>query len=462
MRPGVSTAKLQRLAVAAIYVAAMFPPTTARAAEPARPARRTDYALQERVPMALVVVTPTGGVGDYSSSVILAADVLLAENTNLQLMPVIEQRGNDFAREIQACKGRLLCYVEKVRNDYQPEREDFRHPAAPDRWLEWPAVREILNSATPKAMRFMVVLTSVRQADGSDRLRALLIDTDAALDYVHRTIVDGTRTQPGQNEQLEEKIVQHAVVANPPAITVSNASEIPGILARLLTDDFKPAFESAGHWEPYGTIAIACDQQGMEIEINKLRIGSTVVGRTTIGRVTPGPRTVQLSRPGFFTQEKQVEVVRGQTVTVEFIMVQDVDTTIAVSRDIVFWTGVGTAVAGVAITALAIHQASKSDVVACFYPAGDPRCGSSEFLEAAPPDVDDPMDSPTDGGIPLAPLGYSMIGAGSAWALSTALFEEDQWPWIEVGIGALVFVASMGVSMLADGKNAVARQRDGE
>ena len=65
----------------------------------------------------------------------------------------------------------------------------------------------------------------------------------------------------------------------------------------------------------------------------------------------------------------------------------------------------------------------------------------------------------TTGGIALAPLGYSMAGAGATWALTTAIVnEDDTMPWIEIASGAVVFLASFLISTALDGVNPVKMQ----
>jgi hypothetical protein len=55
------------------------------------------------------------------------------------------------------------------------------------------------------------------------------------------------------------------------------------------------------------------------------------------------------------------------------------------------------------------------------------------------------------GGAPILPLGYSLIGLGTAWMLGPLLDDDDERiPWIEAVVGLVVFGASFGLSLALD------------
>lgn len=451
--------KALRLLMALVYGFACFVPGMAAAQEVKQnvPAEApVDFSMQERVPIALVVVTPTGKIGDSSSSAILASvDPVLAANTNLKLVNLQEKSGAD----VSACKGRLVCYVETLRTDYQPDKAEFRREDRPDQLKPWSEVRRMLESAPQKPERFLVVLSSVRTSDGSDRLTAVLIDTDAALDFVHRANERRERLDPKKQEELEDRIAQYAVRSSPAPEKVSNTVELDRALAKIFGEDFKSVFDEAGHWLPYGILEIACPQDGMEIYIDGEREGLTRAGVTRIGGLMPGDRTIRLVRPEFLPSEAHALVEKNQTVRVEMQAVREPKDGVRLSRNIVFWSGVGAFVLGGALTAVSIAQAGDAQsYVACL---NTPNVGACDFKEwwklGSETDPVPTTESITkNGSIPLAPVGYSLMGAGVVWSLGTLLLnDEDTAPWIEILAGVAVFAASLTVSVLVADDNPV-------
>jgi hypothetical protein len=47
----------------------------------------------------------------------------------------------------------------------------------------------------------------------------------------------------------------------------------------------------------------------------------------------------------------------------------------------------------------------------------------------------------------LVPIGYSLLGMGSAWTLGAILGSERSAPWIEFAAGVVIFGASYGLSL---------------
>lgn len=453
--------KVLRLVVALFYVFVLVVPRGAYAADDKKP--QWDITLKYRVPMALIVLTPTGKIGEYSSNGIVgAAAPVLEENTNLQLEDV-----GRTGKDVNPCKGRLVCFVETVRSDYDPARSDLHADDNPKQLKPWSEVRRVLNNAKETPPRFLAVLSSTRQADGRDRLSGVLIDTDAALDFIHRANDRKERTDPKKEEELEDRIAQYAVRASPAPSNVSKIEEIDRALYKMFTEDFRPAFEEGKNWAPYGSIEIESDQPNMAILFDGGNdpIGLTRAGKTTIGRVPPGDHTLRLTKPEFLLMEQGVSVERGQVAKVTMNPVREAKTGVRATRQVVFWTGIATGVAGAAVLALSIQRASDSRYsVICLSSAANDDCdGTGEFLEAGGPPMPGWGDSITTGkasGLPLAPLGYSLMAGGAAWALTTAfLNDDDTMPWIEIAAGAVVFLASFFTSYYVDGQNAVSKQK---
>ncbi|MBK8014436.1 MAG: hypothetical protein IPK13_24190 [Deltaproteobacteria bacterium] len=53
----------------------------------------------------------------------------------------------------------------------------------------------------------------------------------------------------------------------------------------------------------------------------------------------------------------------------------------------------------------------------------------------------------------LAPLGYSLVLAGSTWSIGGLLREESEPPWLELGAGALVGVLAYSLSAILESRD---------
>jgi hypothetical protein len=56
----------------------------------------------------------------------------------------------------------------------------------------------------------------------------------------------------------------------------------------------------------------------------------------------------------------------------------------------------------------------------------------------------------TGSGPALVPLGYSMVLAGSVWALGPQLFEQEGVPWLSLAVGLAGGLAAYGISELVE------------
>ncbi|MCK6547773.1 carboxypeptidase-like regulatory domain-containing protein [Myxococcota bacterium] len=442
-----------RAAVALVYLAALVAaPVRAHADESGAP--KPDIDVRVRVPVALMVITPTGKIGSSdTSNIIRIADAALAETTDLQVKPYDDP----------GCRGKPTCYVESVRSDYLSRLATFRDDEDPSRFKPFGEVKSVLKGLTPPAPHYLVVLSSSRQADGSDRLSTLLLDTDEALGYIHEANERNERRDAEKEEALEDRIVQYAKRASPAPLVVKKDEQVEGYIRELFQSEFRDELEKAGHWQPYGHVVVEVSEPGLEIELDGAKIGTTKPGRTVLGNVTPGDRTLRISRAGFLTAEQRVTVRTGETATVEIAVAREPQQVARTMRTGMFWGGIATAAAGVAITALAISAASSSDrTVVCIH-NGSGCPGSAEFIKlgAGTDPLTDVTADPSEGKvIPLAPLGYSLIGAGATWSLSSVIGDQDSLPIVELGLGLGLFAASLFASMALDGSNPIACGQD--
>jgi hypothetical protein len=123
----------------------------------------------------------------------------------------------------------------------------------------------------------------------------------------------------------------------------------------------------------------------------------------------------------------------------------------------VFWSGVGAAVAGASIVAIAIAKHNGDVETTCFAVPGN-GCKSGSQFETVHYDPSSTDVNPS--GILLAPLGYSIFGAGATWSLGTLLLGEgDDVPWIPLAAGIAVGVVAYGLSAILNGSSPSAPAR---
>lgn len=85
----------------------------------------------------------------------------------------------------------------------------------------------------------------------------------------------------------------------------------------------RPPSPTAGHESPAtsastgGTLQIATRPPGAQVELDGIAVGVTPV---TLTGVTPGRHTIKVSRPGFKPDSRDVEVIRGETLTLDLVL----------------------------------------------------------------------------------------------------------------------------------------------
>jgi hypothetical protein len=458
----VRSMKLQCLAVAVVYTCAVLttlvPARTVAAEEP----KLWDLEAKERSPITLHVIAPTKEViasvpernlpGVTTFDVRAIAEKVLRERTDFTV-----RLFEDAA--ISRCDSRsdkLTCFVEQVW-DYDPSSSKLKDEDG--RYKRFGEVIDALKADQPKSS-FLVVISSIGQPDGSSRLTPVLLDTNGALLLIHEAVVNGKYEKPADRDELEGKISQFSIKASPPPKRVLHESIDP-YLRELFLETFRPYFEQSGNWEPFGEIELQVAESGLVIEIDNNTIGQTKAGRTVIGQVRPGERTVRLTLPGYLPAQSQVKV-EAQKRSVLAMHVDKLPNEVAkAANKALLWGGVAVAVVGAAITGYALKEAlSPGQRVICLHPEGSTEgCGSAEFVRFGAKSKDDPPSltvNPNGRGLPIAPLGYSLALAGTAWFMSSALFaEDDSLPIVEFVAGAATFLAAFILSIELNGSNCV-------
>jgi hypothetical protein len=239
--------------------------------------------MQERVPFAFLLGTPTGEVGRTSSSEII------------RLVTDLARRNTDFDVQLLdtnlmgECRGRLGCLTLKARRDYQrSELLDDRGQPLPYR--EHVRRQREAGQVYPK---YLLVVSNVTLSGQADRMSAVLVNTDLALTFLHET----PRDAPDWEDAAEARINSGAVVAPPARAQVATPEETEAFLAGLFTAAFRPAFEATGNWAPYGTLDLATTLSGAAIFLDDKPLGPTQAGLTRIEKVPPGQHVLRGRAP---------------------------------------------------------------------------------------------------------------------------------------------------------------------
>lgn len=381
------------------------------------------FDLAERSPMAVAIVAPHGDLRTTSAQDLLRrVATSLEAKTDLGVEPV-------RAQALLDCKGRLACMVRRVRSDVDPSRSIA--PRMDER-----------SSHTP----YLLVISALPQEEG-DYLSVVMIDTDAAL-AVLRKDSRSASSGSGSDQAIEQRITDVALVAPEEHADLRDGAEATAFFEHLLRDRFRARLERDGHWEPFGEIAIRGGIPGTKVTFDQKPVGIAGESAMKLSGIAPGRHRVTLEHPDYAPFETVVTAERAQTATL-LAALSPKPGKFHTERQVVIWSGVGVAAAGAAIFALGLSASSAE--VNCW--AGQP-CSSS-FRRFGAPASPSPLENPNGGGLPIAPLGYGLAGAGASTAIAALLMGDDDRPWIPIVIGLGVGATAFALSAVLDRANAV-------
>jgi hypothetical protein len=389
--------------------------------------------LSEREPFAFILNTPTGAVANTGSSeIIRQVSDLLRRDTSFQLQEI-------EAAVVETCRGQLTCLVRAVRRDY--ERAALTR--AGGGVLPYREHVHRLKEDGRAYPRYVLLLSNVTVADRPDRLTALLLDTDVALEIFH----GADRTVATWKDDVEAEIGTNATRGAPVRQEIRDPHEARRFLEDLFRRTYAGVFDETGHWMPYGEVDIDAKVGDLEIVLDGTSVGTTQVGVTRLTRALPGTRALVLRHPDYETFETVVTIRKGEAVMVTV----DPERVAAapIARTAVLWTGVALAAAGIGLTGWAITRADGDVRTVCF---GDAVCEGNRFVSS----TYDPMapflepDMANSGGVPLAPLGLALVGAGAGFSLGVLFTDDDTSPWWGVLAGALAGGTIFAVSVAAN------------
>ena len=367
-------------------------------------------------PASVVVITPGGTTATLSNTdIINGLGQAMEKGTNLTVKSL-------DAQAIEGCEGSFSCFARSARSEAGVGDKD-------EHWL--------------------VVVSNVAQENAPDKVAVLLVSTKDAV-YIE-DLEKGKKTA----DEIDAEINERAVFARPEPSDISSPEAANAYFAQVVENDFRKPFNDSGNWNPYGEVELQVEESGIEVKMGDRLIGTTRAGLTRIVDVPPGEYQLLLTHPSYEPFETKVVVSKGERATVTAELTEGASGLNAVLRQSTIWGGAAVAVAGAAITLFAIADNPSVSTV-CLLPNGAEDCGASSqwrgfgFDDSKAPGFEDP-----NGGIPVAPLGYSLLGMGASWALGTIfLTDADELPWLPLLIGAGVFGLSFGLSVALDGDSA--------
>ncbi|MCB9654197.1 MAG: hypothetical protein H6729_08735 [Deltaproteobacteria bacterium] len=428
--------------------------------------------VDEREPLAFLLVTPTGQVAHANASDIIRSTAeRLEADTNFAL------RVTD-ALSVRECRGRLGCMIRKIRPDYDRPPTERRGPSSrtqnanpQNAETEEPATEGPHDPRLPSASmtterhtetpRYLLLLSNVALGPSGDQLSMTLVDMDEALAIYlaaqrrARAPLDDSRSARADYDwevEADAAISERAIVSGPRTKRLTDAREVSAFLDQVFREDLRPAFLRTGHWTPYGQIEIQLATRGYEILLDGVTVGATAAGTTRIEHVTAGRRVLGLRRADVLPYEQTLEIARNETVVLTPVMTNRAPDWRA-ERNVVIYGGGAVALAGGVLLAIALSRSGADTTLYCV--TGE-RCHDTQLFQRATFSND---GSPTFGssakgrGPMLAPLGYSLVLTGATWSVGSLLSDEEAPPWLELGAGVLVGVLAYSVSAILESKD---------
>lgn len=340
---------------------------------------------------------------------------------------------------VTECRGRLGCLALKARPDYDPSA--LTAPGGPR--LPYREHVRRLKADGVEYPRFLIVVSNVTLPGRADRLSAVMVDTDVALQLYH----DARRRLPDWEDAVEARVDAGAVVGENATAEVRSADDVRAFLDRFMSGSVQERLEETGFWRPYGMVRILSPVQHAAIVWDGRTVGSTGARETLLSQANAGRHEVVLQHPKYDDARAVVTVVAGDTVDVRLApRIKEED--LPVGRQVLLWTGAGLLAVG---GGLGIYALARQD--------GDARsvcigadCPSGSSFQTFGYDPDAPPGSDINpSGVLVGPLGYSLALTGATWSLGTLLTDEEDFPWWPLLIGLVAGGVSYGLSAALDG-----------
>lgn len=391
-----------------------------------------ELRVVDRQPLSLCVYYPQKK-GRYASSTDMLKFVSVASSNTTDLEP--SSLTDAEITECAALTTPVKCFVERID-----------------------ATRRARSAATPgeeaaRSRRDLLLVVAARPSEDGDEelVSAALIDVGTAIDLIDKM----SNRAP---DEVEAKIIERALLARPEPAKVGSSEDASQFIVRLFERDFREALEKTNHWQPYGMVDIKTNVGPLSVTINDtIPAGVTAPsGITRLKGVRIGPTKIGLSGNDDVRPWEQTVEVKSKEITLVTPVFE------AAPNSLIPVTNLAVELFGGALfavgTAFLIHGilADPAGTEVCFSNSGacltDPLW--IRFGYASDPNGVQLQQSPNGGGPAIAPLGYSMMGAGLVMGLGTLLFGDDEnLPWIQVVAGLALGVTAYTVSEVLDNKS---------
>lgn len=351
-----------------------------------------EYPLSERAPLGLVVT---------ASGLELSTRKALVENLVAEIEANSLLRVDDVTDLSAAADNPTLALLEALARRNLGQGEQELPPIV--------LVLSFLPSTTPGR-----VLLARQVIFARDALRALALRAESRSP-------DGIVEQYSRLSNLEE------------LPTAEVASRLPARLRAAL----RPELERRGLWRPQGSVLIEVEGSGLLIRLDGRVVGEALTGPVLLERVAQGSRKVTIEQAGYARAEGAVEVQASEVARFAPVLLDLRVEAARAPRAAVAVTGTALMASGAVLLGIALVEAlSSAPPCVALRERGD--CPGAEVTFARV------------GGVPVAPIGYSLLGAGAlmgggVWATSDA---TQPWWFLVAGVG--LGAAALGVSLWAE------------
>jgi hypothetical protein len=336
------------------------------------------------------VVTPGQAAGYGESSALLSALAEAVEaGSDLRVLSP-EQAGLDQAR-LLACPSqeRLSCWTREL--DALGGAEQGRLP-----------------------IRQLIVLSVSRRGAATSPMTAMVLDVDAARH----------RLGQAQHADAEAALYEATTRTRPVELALEQAHTHAAAISALLEAGLSEALTQAGRWGTTGAIALTAPCRGAcVVELDQLTLGAVPDDAVLVRRVPAGPHVLTLRHAAGVGWSAPVDVVAGQTTTVEVTRLEGLGGDAATPAAL--WiSGTSAASLGVGAATVGVVVLATRSGWGCFAPVGAAACARDEAQADAAP--------------ALLAMGTGAATAGLAWLLAAALGADDEpssVPWAPLAVG---------------------------
>lgn len=374
-------------------------------------------------------------------------DTRLAKNTELQTLAVADQ-------EIQHCQedskfGRMQCLVRAARTDY--------NDADAIQARSFGELRERLREKRQGARtaNYLLVVLARSTSDG-ERVQIFQVDTRRALEAIFEMVKGAEGITPSAIDKTEGKIIASAIgTSGQFAGEVKSLEEFDSLMGRAYAQLIEPWVKSGGHAARFARIRVKNSVPGAVLSIDGRGLGALPSGETVVTQLQPKAREVRIEQSRYEMVSTTIKLGVDQEVLFTPRWVRIPNQLAVISQRSAIWGGTALAVTGAVILGLSFAMQGPDRL--CFGKP-EPECGEARFGRFGDDRTEiDRINGvtqapPRDGSIPIAPIGYSLLGAGAIWAIGTLIWSDDEHvPWIELLTGLLVGGTSFGVSYALGG-----------